>query len=161
MNIAMVCVTASPLSASKSLADGLSTHVAELARELGSEGHRVTVYTRQADENARTRARLGPGVSVVRLPAGPHHRLSEDDLLSHLPEFVDGLARCWRARRPEVLHAHDWVSGIAALYGADGLPIPTVQSFLTLGSLPRPAGQPCPPARVRMGKAIGRDVPAG
>jgi glycosyltransferase involved in cell wall biosynthesis len=160
MNIAMVCVTASPLSASKSIADGLSTHVAELARELGNEGHRVTVYTRQADERARPRARLAPGVSVVRLRAGPSERLSEDDLLSNLPELVDGLARCWRTRRPDVLHAHDWVSGIAALYGADGLRIPMVQSFLTLGSLRRRAGQPCPPARIRMEKAIGRNVPA-
>lgn len=160
MNIAMVCVTASPLSASKSLADGLSTHVAELARELGSEGHKVTVYTRQSDENDRTRVRLAPGASVVRLRAGPSGRLSEDGLLTHLPEFADGLERCWRARRPDVLHAHDWVSGIATLYGADGLRIPMVQSFLTLGSLRRRAGQPCPAARIRMEKAIGQNVPA-
>jgi glycosyltransferase involved in cell wall biosynthesis len=160
MNIAMVCVTASPVTASKRLSDGLSTHVAELACALGRGGHRVTVYTRRGDENARARARLGPGVSVVRLRAGPGHRLSEDDLLSHLTEFVDGLARCWRARRPDVLHAHDWVSGLAALYSADGLRIPIVQSFHTLGSLRRRAGQPCPAARIRMEKAIGQNVPA-
>jgi glycosyltransferase involved in cell wall biosynthesis len=160
MNIAMVCVTATPISTSKKFTDGLSTHVADLARELGREGHRVTVYVRRGDEGARDRARLAPGVSVVRLRAGPGHRLPEDKLLSHLPEFVEGLVRCWRTRRPDVLHAHDWVSGLAALYGADGLRIPIVQSFHTLGSQRRRAGQPCPPARIRLERAIGQNVPA-
>jgi glycosyltransferase involved in cell wall biosynthesis len=160
MNIAMVCVTASPLSATKELADGLSTHVAELARELGRGGHRVTVYTRRGDDNDRVRARLAPGVSVVRLRAGPGRRLSEDDVLPYIPEFVEGLARCWRARPPDVLHAHDWVSGLAAVYGSDGLRIPIVQSFDTLGSLGRRAGRKCPPARIRLEQALGRKVPA-
>src|SRR6478609_6574399 len=48
MNIAMVSVHASPLNTGVPPFESHSVHVAELARELGRQGHHVTVYTHRA-----------------------------------------------------------------------------------------------------------------
>ncbi|MEV5705211.1 glycosyltransferase [Actinoallomurus sp. NPDC052274] len=158
MNIAMVSVQDSPLGAAKGLEDGLGAHVAELARELGRQGHRVTVFTRQDGRDPRERVRFAPGVTVEQLAVGPVRPLAEDELLPYLADFGAELARRWHGKRPDVVHAHHWVSGLAAIAGANGLDIPVVQSFHTLGTALSRSGQPCSPTRVRLEKAIGRSV---
>ncbi|GAB3987363.1 hypothetical protein GCM10029978_105870 [Actinoallomurus acanthiterrae] len=158
MNIAMVSVQDSPLGTANELGDGLGPHIAELARELGRQGHRVTVYTRQDGRDPRERVRFAPGVTVEQLAVGPAHPLADDELLPYLADFGAVLARRWHGRRPEVVHAHHWVSGLAAIAGANGLDIPVVQSFHTLGTTLARTGQPVSPTRVRLEKAIGRSV---
>jgi D-inositol-3-phosphate glycosyltransferase len=158
MNIAMVSVHASPLNAGMPPHESLSTHVAELARALGRKGHRVTVYTHGV--SAGEQVRFAPGVTVEHLSAGDALPMSEDDLLPHIPEFAEQLARRWTANRPDVIHAHHWMSGLAALSGADGLDIPIVQTFHELASLEQRPGQPGSAARMRLEKAIGRSVRA-
>jgi glycosyltransferase involved in cell wall biosynthesis len=158
MNIAMVSVQDSPLASTKELDDGLGVHVAELARELGRQGHRVTVFTRQDGRDPRERVRFAPGVTVEQLAVGPVHPLAEDELLPYLADFGAELARRWQGRRPDVVHAHHWVSGLAAIAGANGLDIPVVQSFHSVGTALGRSGQPCSPTRVRLEKAIGRSV---
>jgi D-inositol-3-phosphate glycosyltransferase len=160
MNIAMVSVHASPLNAGMPPHESLSTHVAELARELGRRGHRVTVYTHGDGTSTGKRVRFAPGVTVEQLSAGDALPMSEDDLLPHIPEFAERLARRWTVNRPDVIHAHHWMSGLAALSGADGLDIPIVQTFHELASLERRPGQPRSAARMRLEKAIGRSVRA-
>ncbi|MCO6010600.1 glycosyltransferase [Actinoallomurus purpureus] len=158
MNIAMVSVQDSPLGTTNGLDGGLGVHVAELARELGRRGHRVTVYTRQDGRDPQGRIRFAPGVTVEQLAVGPVRPLAEDELLPYLADFGAELARRWHGRRPDVVHAHHWVSGLAAIAGANGLDIPVAQSFHTLGTTLARAGQPCSPTRVRLEKAIGRSV---
>ncbi|GAA4633938.1 glycosyltransferase family 1 protein [Actinoallomurus vinaceus] len=160
MNIAMVSVQDSPIGTAGGLDDGLGSHLAELARELGRQGHRVTVYTRQDGRNPRERVRFAPGVTVEQLAVGPVRPLADDELLPYLADFGAELARRWHGRRPEVVHAHHWVSGLAAIAGANGLDIPVVQSFHALGTTLARTGQPVSPTRVRLEKAIGRSVRA-
>ena len=50
-----------------------------------------------------------------------------------MPELGDRLARLWRQDPPDIVHAHFWMSGLAALSGAAGLPVPVVQTFHALG----------------------------
>lgn len=158
MNIAMVSVLDSPLGTANGLEDSLRVHVAELARELGRQGHKVTVYTRRDGRQTRDRVRFAPGVTVEQVAAGPARPLGEDDLLPYLADFGAELARRWQTRRPEVVHAHHWVSGLAAISGADGFDVPVVQSFHSLGVARRRAGRPCSSTRLRLEKAIGRSV---
>lgn len=160
MNIAMVSVLDSPLGTVKGLEDNLSVHVAELARELGRQGHKVTVYTRRDGRETRDRVRFAPGVTVEQVAAGPAHPLDEDDLLPYLADFGAELARRWQTRCPDVAHAHHWVSGLAAVSGANGFGIPVVQSFHSLGVARRRAGRPSSSTRLRLEKAIGRSVRA-
>jgi glycosyltransferase involved in cell wall biosynthesis len=154
MQIAMISLFANPLTADGS---GHSVHVAELARELGREGHHVTVYIRRQDPEARDKIRLGPGVTVEQVSAGPTRPLRDDEILTHVPEFGRHLARRWEDTPPDIAHAFFWTSGLAALAGAKDLDIPVVQTYHTLGlEQPRPqADHAGHVQRIRLEKAIG------
>ncbi|MGO1049678.1 glycosyltransferase [Crossiella sp. CA198] len=77
--------------------------VTRLAAGLTGAGHRVTVYTRSDRET---------------LPMG---------------EFTEFLARRFRQRPPDLVHAHCWTAGLAALTAAGGTGAPLVQTYHGLG----------------------------
>ncbi|MEW9533645.1 glycosyltransferase [Microbispora sp. NPDC049125] len=89
-----------------------------IAREL-ARGHRVTVYTRSKVK----------GAGVEHVPAGPDVELSESDLLPYISDFSAGLRDRWRRHRPDIIHAHSWSSGLAAIAGSEGLNVPVTQTF--------------------------------
>ena len=142
--------------------------VLPLARALAAQGQQVTVYSRQdsatsADTSAAETA-LCPGVAISRVPAGPTQRLPADVLLEHLAALAGQLEDRWRRDAPDVIHAHYWTSGLAALAGARDLGIPVVQTFQSLGGGVRPgrvlAAAGGAAARVRLEAAIGRSAHA-
>ena len=61
--------------------------------------------------------------------------LPKDQLLPHMAEFGAVLGREWAGRPPDLVHAHFWMSGLASLRGAAGLPVPVAQTFHALGSV--------------------------
>ena len=134
MRIAMVSEHADPTAALGGTdAGGQNVHVGALSAALAERGHTVTVYTRLTDPAARHPSEICPGVTVRRLPAGPVAPLPKDELLPHMPEFGRRLARRWQQDPPDVVHAHFWMSGLAALRGAAGLAVPVVHTFHALG----------------------------
>ena len=160
MKIAMIALHADPLDTDGS---GQSVHVAELARELGREGHHVTVYVRRTDEGARNKVRFAPGVTVEHVTAGPARPIPATDIPAHVAEFGAELARRWADTRPDIVHAFFWTSGLAALAGARDLDIPVVQTYHGLGlAQPRSrnASDTAHVQRIRLEKAIGRTVDA-
>ncbi|WP_218133668.1 glycosyltransferase [Lentzea fradiae] len=80
-------------------------HVRDLAAALGARGHDVTVH---------------------------HSPLAGDDELQ-LGDFVDTLRSEWSGARPDVVHAHFWRAGLAALLAAQPCGVPVVQSFHGFG----------------------------
>ena len=142
-----------------------SVHVRDLARSLtrpltsDGEPNQVTVYARREDPSARGRVRLAPGAALVHLDAGPARPLSDDELLQHLRDFADGLRRRWSgAGRPDIVHAHGWIGGLAACAVARELGIPFAQSYHGVAASERRAGRRVHPHRDRLEKAIGRDA---
>jgi D-inositol-3-phosphate glycosyltransferase len=136
MRIAMVSEHADPTAALGSAdAGGQNVHVAALARELAGRGHLVTVYTRRTSPDQAAVAALGPGAKVRRLRAGPLAPLPKDELLPHMGELGERLGRQWRRCPPDLVHAHYWMSGLAALRGAAGTGAPVVQTFHALGTV--------------------------
>ncbi|MCG5431679.1 glycosyltransferase [Mycobacterium sp. MYCO198283] len=134
MKIAMVSEHASPLAALGGVdAGGQNVHVAELSAALARRGHRVTVYTRRDDPALPDQVDTGAGYSVVHVPAGPPTVLPKDDLLAHMPAFGAHLDTLWAAERPDVSHAHFWMSGLATQYASQRRGIPMVQTFHALG----------------------------
>jgi D-inositol-3-phosphate glycosyltransferase len=160
MNIVMVSVHTNPVATEASSHEGVRVHVAELARELGRQGHRVTIYTRRDGLGSGERVRLAPRVNVEFISAGNALPMSEQEVLPHIREFADKLAKRLVAGRPDVIHAHHWLSGLVAMSAADGLDIPIVQSFHSLASLRRGAAGEVSPARLRVERAISRSVDA-
>jgi glycosyltransferase involved in cell wall biosynthesis/phosphoheptose isomerase len=134
----MVSEHASPLAVLGGVdAGGQNVHVAELARVLGRLGVEVTVHTRRDSEELPEWVRFAPGVLVHHVDAGPPQTLVKDELLPYMDAFARHLERVWRRRRPDVVHAHFWMSAYAALQAAERLGIPVVQTFHALGVVKR------------------------
>jgi type III pantothenate kinase len=158
----MVSEHASPLAAVGGVdAGGQNVHVAALAAAIARRGVEVVVYTRRDQGAPPRRVGLAPGVVVEHVDAGPARPISKDELLPHMDEFADHLARAWRSQRPDVVHAHFWMSGYAALRAAAALGLPVVQTFHALGAVKRRyqgENDSSPPGRAEIEKDILRAV---
>jgi D-inositol-3-phosphate glycosyltransferase len=162
MRIAMVSEHASPLAVLGGVdAGGQNVHVAALATALGRRGDDVVVHTRRDDADLPRRVPLAGGVEVNHVTAGPPIELPKDDLLPHMPEFADELTEQWADERPDVVHAHFWMSALAALAAARPLGISVVQTFHALGTVKRRHlgdKDTSPPERLELEQRIARTV---
>ncbi|MEU5765501.1 glycosyltransferase [Streptomyces asoensis] len=162
--VAMVSEHASPLAELGGPdAGGQNVYVAQLARQLARRGHDVTVYTRRDGSRLPERVTMPGGVKVVHVPAGPAAPVPKDELLPFMPEFGAWMARAWAAETPDVVHAHFWMSGMAAVAGARALGVPVVQTYHALGTVKKRyqgAADTSPPGRIAVEKAVGRECAA-
>ena len=164
MKIAMVSEHASPLATVGGVdAGGQNVHVEALAATLVALGHSVTVYTRRDNASLDRRTHMLSGVIVEHVDAGPPRHIAKDEIYAHVPTFGDELRRAWTNDRPDVVHAHFWMSGLAALAAAKPLGIPVVQTFHALGSEKRRhqgAADTSPERRIVEEASIARDADA-
>ena len=138
MRVAMVSEHASPLATLGGVdAGGQNVHVAALAQAMGRRGVEVVVHTRREAAGLPRTVPRGPGVTVDHVPAGPAEVVSKDALFPYMDAFAEDLRRQWQRRRPDVVHAHFWMSGHAALEAARPLGIPVVMTFHALGVVKR------------------------
>lgn len=138
MRIAMVSEHASPLAVLGGVdAGGQNVHVAALAAALARRGCEVVVHTRRDDPGLPERVGLCPGVIVHHVDAGPAAELPKDALLPHMDAFADVLRAEWGRERPDVVHAHFWMSGLAALRAGGDPGLPVAQTFHALGVVKR------------------------
>ncbi|MFJ9047199.1 glycosyltransferase [Streptomyces sp. NPDC102347] len=138
LSVALVSEHASPLAALGGVdAGGQNVHVAALAAALADRGHRVTVHTRRDAPGLPDRVRLSERVEVHHVTAGPAEPVSKDRLLPYMDEFGRRLVREWRARTPDVVHSHYWMSGLASLGATRELGLPLLHTFHALGTVKR------------------------
>jgi D-inositol-3-phosphate glycosyltransferase len=162
MRIAMISEHASPLATLGGVdAGGQNAHVAELSAALAAAGHEVRVYTRRDEATRPEVVPLVAGVDVVHVPAGPASPLPKDALLPLMGPFADWMAADWDGWRPDVAHAHFWMSGLATVTAARVRDVPVVQTYHALGSVKRRhqgAADTSPPDRIGYERALGRAV---
>ena len=163
MKIAMVSEHASPLATLGGVdAGGQNVHVAALSAELAADGHRVTVYTRRDCPTTPNVVRMPSGVDVVHVPAGPAESIGKDEMLPWMGAFGDWMITQWRRTGPpDVVHAHFWMSGLAALRAGGALGVPVAQTFHALGVLKRRhqgSRDTSPADRIRLEQSIGRST---
>jgi glycosyltransferase involved in cell wall biosynthesis len=162
MRIDLVSEHASPLAAIGGVdAGGQNVHVAALAAGLAQRGHEVTVHTRRDDDALPEQVVTQDGYNVVHVPAGPPHELPKDELLPHMTEFARVLRARWTAAPPDLVHAHFWMSGLAAVEAAADLPTPVLQTFHALGSVKRRhqgTADTSPASRIDLERGLCRDV---
>ena len=138
MKVAMVSEHASPLAVLGGAdASGQNVHVAELSAAIARRGHDVTVYTRRGDPDSPELVATSQGYTVVHVPAGPPRKLPKNELLRYIGDFAQYLDAQWSDDRPDVAHAHYWMSGLAAQLAAQNRQVPTVQTFHALGAVTR------------------------
>jgi D-inositol-3-phosphate glycosyltransferase len=158
----MVSEHASPLATLGGVdAGGQNVHVAALAEAMARQGAQVVVHTRRDAVGLPRRVRMAPGVTVDHVAAGPPTAVPKDDLLPYMDDFAADLHRQWRARRPDLVHAHFWMSGRAALEAARPLGIPVVLTFHALGNVKRRHqgdNDTSPAGRLEIERALVRDA---
>jgi glycosyltransferase involved in cell wall biosynthesis len=138
VQIALVSEHASPLAILGGVdSGGQNVHVAALATELGRLGHEVVVHTRRDRPDLPRHVALARNVVVDHVDAGPACEISKDHLLPYMADFAADLRREWRRRRPDIAHAHFWMSGLATVTAARTFGIPVVQTFHALGVVKR------------------------
>jgi D-inositol-3-phosphate glycosyltransferase len=158
----MVSEHASPLAALGGAdAGGQTDHVAALSAALARRGAEVVVHTRRDDPALPARVAVAPGVTVEHVDAGPPGPIPKDELLPHMDELAARLRQSWRADPPDVVHAHFWMSGLAALTAGRPLGLPVVQTFHALGVVKRRhqgAKDTSPPSRLRDERSLAREA---
>lgn len=163
MRIAMISEHASPLAALGGVdAGGQNSHVAELAAALAGHGHEVRVYTRRDNSELPETVPMSDRVDVVHVPAGPAEVLPKDELLPFMGAFAEWLAADWQnGWRPDVAHAHFWMSGLATVTAARAFDVPVVQTYHALGAVKRRhqgTADTSPPHRIAYERELGRSV---
>ncbi|WP_330230796.1 glycosyltransferase [Nocardia sp. NBC_00508] len=138
MKIAMVSEDVSPLAeGSRTDPGGRGPHVAGLSAAYARRGHDVTVYTRRTSAETPAELVADGGYRVVAVPAGPPTPLPGDRTLPYLGEFGTFLRKHWTAEPPDIVHAHHWMSGLAAELASRAHGIPVVLTFHGLGTVQR------------------------
>jgi glycosyltransferase involved in cell wall biosynthesis len=161
MRIALVSQNSNPLAPhADAAAAAEAVRVTSLAQALADLGHRVTIYARRDSRALPGSVILAPGVTVEHVTAGPPSPLDPEQLTPHLPEFANYLAQRWRRNPPDVVHAHFWTMGLAALAGVRSLGVPVMQTFTSLGAAEQRYGTAEPPsdARIRLESCIARSA---
>jgi len=162
VRIALVSEHADPLAALGGAdAGGQNVHVAALAAGLARGGHEVTVYTRRDTTGAPGRVPCRDGYVVQRLTAGPPTEIPKDDLLQHMPAFGNRLREHFETERPDLVHAHFWMSGLASLHATADTDIPVAQTFHALGSVKRReqgSADTSPPQRIALERLLCREA---
>jgi D-inositol-3-phosphate glycosyltransferase len=162
MRIAMVSEHASPLAALGGVdAGGQNVHVAELSRALVKRGHEVTVFTRLDDPDLPPSVETVHGYVVEHVPAGPATDIPKDSLLPYMQQFGEHLATRFTEEPYELVHAHFWMSGLAAVVAGQRTGVPVVQTFHALGTVKRRyqgAKDTSPPQRISLEKVLCRTV---
>jgi len=119
----------------------MNVYVRELAYATAHSGHNNTIYVRQnappgsaaspapAEKQVR---QVEPGVRLVMIPAGPPN-LSKDQLPEVVAEFAQKVLEDIDLRGgADLVHAHYWLSGMAAHSLKHELDCPLVTNFHTL-----------------------------
>jgi D-inositol-3-phosphate glycosyltransferase len=139
MRIAMISFHTCPLATLGGKdTGGMNVYVRDLTRELGRRGVGVDVFTRSQDEHVpHVLHDLGYGNRIVHIPAGPEVPMAKEELVEMLPEFVSGVEAFAESKgeRYDILHAHYWLSGLAALQLREIWRIPIIQMFHTLAAM--------------------------
>ena len=136
--MALVSEHASPLASLGAVdSGGQNVYVAELAAALVRLGHRVSVYTRRDDQMLPDVVPTDAGYTVTHIPAGPPHTLPKDEIWPHMGQFAAELSEAFDADRPDVVHAHFWMSAWASWLAAEPRMIPWLVTFHALGVVKR------------------------
>lgn len=132
LRIALVSMHTSPADRpGKGDAGGLNVLVLESAKALAARGNHVDIFTRSA--GAPHAHALAPGVTLYALATGGG-AVRKHDLPNLADAFGAELERAALAATDsyDVIHAHYWLSGLAALPVSLSLGVPIVQTFHTL-----------------------------
>jgi D-inositol-3-phosphate glycosyltransferase len=149
MRIAMLSIHSCPIGELGTKdTGGMNVYIRELARELGTRGHQVDVYTRRHDPKDSKIIELNKNVRLIHLRAGRNGDMHKLAIYPHLPDFSWALEN-FRKREGlqyDLVHSHYWLSGRVGKWAQDFWNVPHILMFHTLGA-------------VKNGLGVGEDEP--
>ncbi len=138
LNIAFVSVHSSPIGPLGTRdTGGMSVCMREIARELGSRGHRVDIYTRLGNPGSKETLELHENVRLIHLGAGPVGGVDKLAVYSYLADFIRELRRFGLSQRLryDLIHTHYWLSGRVGYWAQGHWQLPHLVTFHTLGAV--------------------------
>ena len=152
----MVSVHTSPLDQpGTGDAGGMNVYVVELAQRLAAARRRGRHLHARHLLRARPDRRVGDGVTVHNIHAGPFEGLTKGELPGQLCVFAREVLRTEAARRSghyDVVHSHYWLSGQVGALARDRWGVPLVHSMHTMAKVKNDAmadgDTPEPAARI-------------
>lgn len=138
--VAIVSEHASPVAQAGSVdSGGQNVYVAQVARQLATQGYEVDVFTRMDSPHLPMEMEWGEGVRIVHVPAGPARYLPKEDLLPYMGQFGEFMQHYFgsRAEPYDLVHANFFMSAMAALPAARQFGIPLAVTFHALGRVRR------------------------
>ena len=160
--VAVISVHTSPLEQpGAGDGGGLNVYVLESVRRLAQRGVEVDIFTRRTAAGQPNRTRIGDGIHVVRVDAGPPTPIAKEELTNHLCSFTLSMLAHADADY-DVVHGHYWLSGWVGRRVAERWDVPFVQTFHTLGVLKNatlaPGDVPESPLRLAAERRIAREA---
>ncbi len=138
MRIALVSLHTSPIAVPGSGdAGGMNVVVVEAAHALAARGHEVVMVTRETTELCAGEYPVsvsdpaGQGSVVLQVLHAGDPSLRKEQLPSVVTDFAQGLRDLGDF---DAVHAHYWLSGLAALEATSGSASPPYLTFHTLGA---------------------------
>ena len=161
MRVALITDHASALAAADdAYPAGPGAGLGALATTLAGLGAQVTMYTARAGAAGKPRrSKLVPGAVLepLSVQAATPDGTGRDLIAERIRELTDQLTARWQDKAPDLVHAHSWVAGVAALAAGRGLNLPQVQTFYSLAVQDGPSAGA---RRARLELALARSARA-
>ena len=129
---------------------GMNVYVRELSSALARAGVDCDVYTRAWRRGLPATVEVEPGLRVHHVRAGPLEVVAKEEMPAVVEPFIGGVLDALDPdHSPDVLHANDWLSGVAGHALKHQLGLPLVSTFHTLARAKAEATQEEEAARAR------------
>ena len=163
LRIALISEHASPLATIGSIdAGGQNIYVLNVAKCLARAGHHVDVLTRRDDPALPAIVDVRPGMRVVHVSAGPAAFVAKEQLLRHMPAFVEAARELLQhSVEYDVIHANFFMSGLVGLRLKEIFNVPLAMTFHALGLVRQEHQGPddgFPPVRAEIERCIVRNA---
>jgi mannosylfructose-phosphate synthase len=114
---------------------GQVMYVLELAKALSELGATIDIFTRLFEEREEAES-VNARVRLIRIPCGGREFIRKEDLLPHLDEYADNMARYISSKglRYDILHSHYWDAGYVGMKIAERLALPFIYTAHSLGA---------------------------
>jgi D-inositol-3-phosphate glycosyltransferase len=161
LRIAMLSIHSSPIGElGTKNTGGMSVYIRELARHLGTFGHRVDIYTRLNGTPHNQIIDLYDQVRLIHLSAGSNGYVQKLALYYYLSDFLRALEgfKNQQDLHYDLIHSHYWLSGRLGSWVQDRWNIPHIVMFHTLGTVKNIAGvaDPEPDLRIATERKLTR-----
>jgi D-inositol-3-phosphate glycosyltransferase len=143
LQIAMFSIHSSPIGElGTKNTGGMSVYIRELARQLGTRGHCVDIYTRLNGSKHNRIIDLYDNVRLIHLSAGNNGYVHKLALYYYLSDFFRALERFKQQEslQYDLIHSHYWLSGRLGSWVQDCWNLPHLVMFHTLGTVKNIAG---------------------